>query len=110
MMCLKKKAPGSAPSHAVLDAEYSWRDHGELCASGSSARKCREGAFAPAPQRLQSIEVIRQPTEILKRITIIHNSRQSPACTVYKTTKQLARSTRPEIDCSHSHYKLVPLP
>ena len=41
MMCLKKKAPGSAASHAVIDAEYSWRDHDELWASGSWRKKPR---------------------------------------------------------------------
>ena len=53
---------------------------------------------------------IRQLTEILKRVTFIHGSRQQPACTVYIITKQLACSTRPELDCSHSQYTLVPLP
>jgi len=109
MMCLKKKAPicrePSRTRRGVL-LEGSRRVVGFRLVR----KKMQRGRFAPAPQRLQSIEVIRQLTEILKRITINHNSRQRPACTVYTTTKQLARSTRPEIDCSHSHYKLVPLP
>ena len=110
MARLKETAPGSAASHAVLDAEYSWRGHDEPCASGSRTGKCREGAWLLLCSRSQSSQVIRQLTEILKRVTFIHGSRQQPACTVYIITKQLACSTRPELDCSHSQYTLVPLP
>ena len=90
-----RSTPGGVTTSCALPA------HGQ-----ESAESALCSCFAASPRHQSHPTAHRNP----QRITFIHGSRQQPACTVYKTTKQLARSTRPEIDCSHSHYKLVPLP